>query len=101
MVWWYQVGIGVLLQVVFTVLERPMLSGRPNKVSGVVLLFDTLINAGGIFPFALRASATPTVQMLSTAFHLDPTVSPVAALVLSLVAGFLLAAAPEAVWRWH
>lgn len=101
MAWYYQVGIGILLQAIFTALERPMLRGRPNKVSGAVLAIDTFINAGGAFPYVLRMSATPTVQMVSTALDIAPQVSPIAALLLSLVLGFLLAAAPEAVWRWR
>lgn len=99
--WRYQIGMGVLLQVIFTALERPMLNGKPNKVSGIVLLLDTLINAGGIYPFALRVSATPTAQMITTAFNMSSAVSPMAAFLLALLFGFLLAAAPEAVWRWR
>lgn len=101
MAWYAQVGIGVGLQAIFTALERPMLRGKPNKVSGAVLGIDTFINAGGAFPYVLRMSATPTVQMVSTALDIAPQVSPIAALALSLVLGFLLAAAPEAVWRWR
>ncbi len=97
----YQVGIGVLLQVIFTALESPMINGQPNKVSGVVLAVDTLINAGGVYPFAMRAAATPTIQMISSAFNLAPAISPVAAFLLAALCGFLLAAAPEAVWRWR
>lgn len=99
--WRYQVGGGVALQAIFTALERPTLRGRPNKVSVLVLIMDTLINAGGIFPFALRVSATPTVAMISAAFHISPQITPVAAFALSALLGFLLAAAPEAVWRWR
>ena len=99
--WRYQVFGGVALQAVFTALEKPTLRGRPNKVSAIILLIDTLINAGGIYPYALRASATPTAQMMSTAFSLSAQVSPIAAFALSALFGFLLAAAPEAVWRWR
>ena len=87
-------------QVLFTWLEKPVLRGKPNKISSAVLLLDTLTNAGGIFPMALRAPETPPAQMLIAAFHLAPTMPPLGALLLSLVFGFLLAAAPEAVWRW-
>lgn len=97
----YQIGIGIALQAIFTALERPVLRGRPNKVSALVLLLDTLVNAGGIFPFALRMSATPTAAMVSQTFSLSPQMSPVAAFVVALILGFLLAAAPEAVWRWR
>lgn len=97
----YQITIGVALQAMFTALERPVLRGRPNKISVVALGFDTLVNAGGIFPFAMRMSTTPTAQMLSTTFHLSPQMTPPAAFAVSIVLGFLLAAAPEAVWRWR
>lgn len=100
-VWFFQVGAGIVLQVIFTTLERPVLRGRPNKVSSTVLIVDTLVNAGGIFPFALRMSATPTAQMISTTFNLSPQMTPPAAFAVSLLFGFLLAAAPEAVWRWR
>ena len=99
--WYVQVGMGVALQAIFTALERPVLRGRPNKVSSAVLSIDTLVNAGGIFPFALRMSATPTAVMVSTTFGLSPQMTPPAAFAVSVVLGFLLAAAPEAVWRWR
>lgn len=98
--WRWRLGSAVLAQAIFTWMERPVLRGRPNKMSGVTLLIDTFINAGGIFPFALRVSATPSAQMVSAALKLAPEISPVAAALLSLLFGFLLAAAPEAVWRW-
>lgn len=101
MLWYYQVAIGVALQGIFTALERPVLRGKPNRVSLLVLLIDALVNAGGIFPYALRMSATPTAAMMSTTFSLQPQMSPVAAFGVALVLGFLLAAAPEAVWRWR
>lgn len=94
------IGAAVGAQVLFTWLEKPVLRGKPNKISSAVLLLDTLTNAGGIFPMALRAPETPPAQMLIAAFHLAPAMPPLGALLLSLVFGFLLAAAPEAVWRW-
>lgn len=96
----YLIGAAILAQLIFTWLEKPVLRGKPNKVSSAVLLLDTLTNAGGIFPMAMRAPETPAAQMIITAFNMSPTISPLAALLLSLIAGFLLAAAPEAVWRW-
>lgn len=97
----WQVGIGIALQAIFTVLERPVLRGKANRISALVLGIDTLVNAGGIYPFALRMSATPTAAMVSQTFNLAPQMSPAAAFVVSLILGFLLAAAPEATWRWR
>jgi hypothetical protein len=94
------IGVAIAAQVVFTWLERPTLVGKPNKISFAVLFIDTLINAGGIYPMALRAPETPPAQMLISAFGLAPTMSPLGGALLALLFGFLLAAAPEAVWRW-
>lgn len=99
--WRYQIAAGIVLQAIFTAMERPVLRGRPNRVSTLVLLLDTLINAGGLYPYAARIGATPTAAMVSTAFNMPAQVSPVAAFVLAVLIGFLLAAAPEAVWRWR
>lgn len=97
----WQAGAAIVAQVVLTWMERPVLHGKPNKMSGAALLIDTFINAGGAFPFALRVSATPTAQMISAAANLPAEVTPFAAMIIALVAGFMLAAAPEAVWRWR
>lgn len=97
----YQMGVAVFSQVLLTWMERPVLRGKPNKISGMALLIDTLINAGGAFPFALRISATPTAQMISAALNIPNETTPLAAMFIALIAGFLLAAAPEGVWRWR
>lgn len=96
----YTIAAAVVCQVVFTWLERPVLGGKPNKISSATLLIDTLINAGGIFPMALRAAETPPAQMLIAALKLAPEMSPGGGALLALIFGFLLAAAPEAVWHW-
>jgi hypothetical protein len=99
--WRLQVALGVGLQAIFTALERPVLRGRPNRISVVVLGIDALVNAGGVFPYAMRLGAAPTAQMISTATALQPQMTPWAAIGVSLLIGVLLAAAPEAVWRWR
>lgn len=96
----YAIAVAIITQIVFTWLERPVLGGRPNKISFAAIVIDTLINAGGIYPMALRAGATPPAQMLIAALKLSPEISPMGGALLALVFGFLLAAAPEAVWRW-
>lgn len=97
---WVLIAVAVGAQVVFTWMERPVLIGKPNRISAIVILFDTLINAGGVYPMALRAPETPPAQMIIHAFNLAPTMSPVGGALLALVFGFLLAASPEAVWHW-
>jgi hypothetical protein len=98
---WAGIAIAIATQALLTVLERPVLLGRPNSVSLAVLGVDTLINAGGVFPFALRLGATPTGEALAAAAGQPALVSPGVALLVSLVAGFILAATPEAAWRWR
>lgn len=97
---WTQIGVGIGVQAILTRLERPVLIGKPNGISWLVLLFDTVVNAGGAFPFAMRIAETPPAQMIVAALHMQATVSPIAAAVLALFIGFLLAAAPESVWHW-
>lgn len=97
---WIGVLIAFLVQLLLTVLERPVLTGTPNGISLVVLGVDTLINAGGVFPFAMRIGATPTAQAIATVAEQPSVISPVVAFVVSVVAGFILAATPEAAWRW-
>jgi hypothetical protein len=97
---WLLVAVAVGAQVVFTAMERPTLIGKPNRISLAVLLVDTFINAGGIYPMALRMPETPPAQMLISAFNLSPTMSPFGGALLAIFLGFLLAASPEAVWRW-
>lgn len=97
----YMAGTAISVQLVFTWLERPFLRGKPNKISTSILALDTMTNAGGVYPLALRAPETPAAQMIIAAFSMEPSITPLAAMILSLVAGFLLAAAPEAVWRWR
>src|SRR5262245_55778431 len=99
--WRLQVAIGVGLQAIFTALERPVLHGKPNRISVIVLGIDALINAGGVFPYAMRMGGTPTAQMVSAATALQPQMTPWAAIGVSVLIGVLLAAAPEAVWRWR
>lgn len=97
---WVGVGVAFAVQLLLTVLERPVLIGNPNGISLVVLGVDTLINAGGVFPFAMRIGATPTAQAIATVAEQPSVVSPVVAFAVSVVAGFILAATPEAAWRW-
>lgn len=98
---WLNIAIAVGCQLIMTRMERPALQGRRSTLSWVVLGFDGMINAGGLFPVMLRAGETPPARMIIAAFQLQPDVSAMAALFLALALGFVLAAAPEAVWHWE
>ncbi len=63
------------------------------------ILLDTLLNAGGLWPYAKNLATTPTAIMLSEALALRGTIGAMPALILSLVAGYLLAVAPHTLWK--
>lgn len=91
----------LVLQTVLSIVEWPFWSRRHrNAVSGLAVVVDSAINAGGIWPLVLRFEDTPTWRMFATALELDPRFALVPALVVSLALGFWLAAAPERIWRW-
>lgn len=91
----------LMVQSFLTVLESPVWRGRAGPVNVVAVAIDTLANAGGIFPFAENVGATPPAQMFIQAFHLDPNISPFVAIAFALLVGYLIAAGPEAIWRWE
>ncbi len=72
---------------------------QDDAVGWSAIIFDTLLNAGGIWPYSMRIAATPTAVMLSQAFNLQGEMTNLPALVLSLVFGYLLAVLPWRLWR--
>jgi hypothetical protein len=96
--WFITLGMAAATQFVLTVAERPILNGRPSWFTGGVLLIDALVNAGGIFPLLRNVGSTPTAQM-AAAGGVAPDVGNIPAILLSLVFGLIIAAAPEALWR--
>lgn len=92
------IPVALVVQFVFTMAERPILTGRPGIFTVVVFLLDALINAGGVFPGLRNVGGTPTAQMLASA-GTAPTVEAAPAILLSVVVGAIIAVAPEALWR--
>jgi hypothetical protein len=99
---WYTSAIeAMIIQGFLTALESPVWRGRPGPVNVVAVVIDALANAGGIFPFTERIGGTPPAQMFIQAFHLNPNISPIVAVLFALLLGYILAAGPEAIWRWE
>lgn len=96
--WWLSAVFALGAQYVFTMAERPIMSCRANLFTLVVFAFDAAVNAGGLFPLLRNVGRTPTAQMLA-ASGVAPVVDVTPALLLSLVAGAIIAVAPEALWR--
>jgi hypothetical protein len=89
------IPIALVVQFVFTMAERPILSGRPGIFTIAVFVFDALINAGGVFPWLKNIGRTPTAQMIAAA-GTPATVEAMPAILISLVVGAIIAVAPEA-----
>lgn len=93
------VPLAILGQALLTVVEHPFWGRRRDAVAGVAVIADTMINAGGVWPWMSRLDQTPPWRMLAEGLQLAPGLAIVPALVLSLVFGYVLAAAPERVWK--
>lgn len=87
-------------QALFTYMEMGLWRGKHvSAVTIAVLLFDVLLNAGGVYPLAMRLGATPTAAMFAEAFHWERAISPIGAMIVAIIGGFLIAAAPEEFWN--
>ncbi len=95
---WLCAVVALLAQAVLTLAERPTLNGRPSLVSAGALALDTILNAGGLFGPMQRLGATPPGQMIGAVTG-QAAVTPVAAFVVALILGALIAALPEWFWR--
>lgn len=94
-------GISVSVEYLLT-LGKGLLfntSNRDDAVGWASAGFDTLLNAGGLWPYTTRLAATPTAVMLTQTLGLEGGMSSIAALILALVFGFWLAIAPHRLWR--
>jgi hypothetical protein len=98
---WVSAIEALIVQTFLTALESPVWRGKPSAVNIAAVVIDTLANAGGIFPFTGRIGETPPAQMFIQAFGLNGTIAPIVAVALALVFGYILAAGPEAIWRWE
>lgn len=96
---WYVPALAALVaQGMLTWAERAIWRGKPSLVGALALLMDTLLNAGGVFPYALLLGATPPAIMIATVLGVPSQVGPLGAMIVSLVLGFAIAAAPEEFW---
>jgi hypothetical protein len=96
--WFVALATAAVLQFILTAAERPILHGRPDLFTGVVLAFDAVVNAGGVYPMLRNVGRTPSAQMVAD-IGVAPDVGALPAILLSLVVGLIIAAAPEALWR--
>lgn len=103
--WFVNLALGgylmaaVAVQLLLTLAESPIWKGQKGTiVSWTFLIIDTLVNAAAIFPFVRVLDKTPVWYMIVTSFESDATYHPLAALVLTLFLGAVMAGAPEKLW---
>ncbi len=73
-------------------------NAHSDAVGWAAILLDTVLNAGGLWPYITKLDKTPSWVMLVESLQLDGTLRQVPALVLALVFGFLLSVAPHRLW---
>ena len=93
---WYAI-LGIALAVEFLLTLGKGLIG--SAVGPAAIIFDSLLNAGGIWPSSRHIAESPPAQMIIEAFQLKPSFGLVPAFVLSLLIGYLLAVLPHRLWR--
>lgn len=92
-------AIALIVEFVLIAGKFNFLHGRGNGVGAIAILIDSLLNAGGIFPYVQKFDNTPTWIMLQSALHLEGKMSNISALIIALLFGFLLSALPSWLWR--
>jgi hypothetical protein len=72
---------------------------RDGAIGWSAVVFDTLLNAGGLWPVAKNIGGTPTATMLAEWLGLKTDVSGTAAIIIAIGLGFLLSVLPWYLWR--
>lgn len=95
------IAVSICVEFILFLGKKMLFSKRHNSKQIAVpsIMLDTLLNAGGLWPYAKNIAASPTAIMLSEALALRDTIGAIPALILSLVAGYLLAVAPHTLWK--
>jgi hypothetical protein len=93
--------IAAALEGVLSLMKNAIFRSRRNSgaVGVAAFVFDGLLNAGGLFPLMQRIGDTPTGKMFTAWLDLQAGANDTAAVILALVFGGLLSAAPWFLWR--
>ena len=87
------------MQAILTAGESPIWRGRGEWWHIVVLVVDSVTNVGGFFVYITRLDQTDSWAAFNTGLGMTGGLNPLAALIVSLVLGVLIAATPEFLWR--
>lgn len=88
-----------LLQIVMTAGESPLWRGRVRWFNIVILILDAITNVGGFFSYLIRLDQTDSWAAFNAGLGLNGGISPLAALVVALALGIIVAATPAFLWR--
>jgi hypothetical protein len=92
-------GVAMVVQLMFTAMELSFWKGDRSSITVAVLIADTAINAAGLWPMLQRIDQSNLWWFLIDVTGLSPVMSPVVGGGIACAIGFLLAAAPEFIWR--
>lgn len=79
--------------------KHAILHGRPDALGIASVMIDTLLNAGGLWPYVLNLNKTAAWAMLGQSLNLDQQLHYIPALIIALAIGFLLSALPFWLWK--
>lgn len=91
--------VAFVAQAIFTVAESSIWRNRGRWYNFVILGIDTITNVGGIFVYILQLDKTDSWSAFNTGLGTSGGMNPLAALLISIVVGILLAATPEFLWK--
>jgi vacuolar-type H+-ATPase subunit I/STV1 len=91
--------VAFIAQAIFTVAESAIWKNRGRWYNFVILGIDTITNVGGVFVYILQLDKTDSWAAFNSGLGTTGGMNPLAALLISIVVGVLLAATPEFLWR--
>jgi hypothetical protein len=91
------VGVELLLSLAKSAMFKAR--ARDGAVGWAAIGFDSLLNAGGLWPIAKNIGGTPTATMIAEWLGFSTDVSNTSAVVIALALGFLLSILPWYLWR--
>jgi hypothetical protein len=89
----------VLAQGMLTWLEGPVWQRKFGDIGVFAVVVDTLVNAGGLWPYIRNIDQTPTWAMFQELGAAGGDMNAIVAGFLALMIGYVLAKAPETIWR--
>lgn len=95
----WTLGAAFLMQLIMTAGESPIWKGKGQWWHIVVLVVDSVTNVGGFFFYVTRLDQTDSWEAFNLGLGMTGGLAPLAALIVSLVFGVLVAATPEFLWR--